>query len=122
MTPTIILKDNKPYLIVGSPGGSTIITVVLQVVLNCIDFNMNIREAIERPRFHHQWIPDSIYYEQNAISADVRAELTSMGYNFIDEDPETSVLGIAEGILIDSKQNIIYGADDPRGGGLAAGY
>ncbi len=122
MTPTIILKDNNPYLIVGSPGGSTIITVVLQVVLNCIDFNMNIREAIERPRFHHQWIPDSIYYEQNAISPDVRAELTSMGYNFIDEDPKTTVLGIAEGILIDSKQNIIYGADDPRGGGLAAGY
>ena len=58
MTPTIVLKDNKPYLIIGSPGGSTIITAVLQVILNCIDFDMNIQEAINSPRIHHQWLPD----------------------------------------------------------------
>ena len=67
MTPTIILKDAKPFIIIGSPGGSQIITTVLQVVLNCIDFDMNIREAIEAPRIHHQWMPDSFYYEQGAL-------------------------------------------------------
>ncbi len=122
MTPTIILKNDKPYLIIGSPGGSTIITVVLQVVLNCIVFDMNIREAIEKPRIHHQWIPDSIYYEPGALTDNVRTELTSMGYHFVDENADTRVLGIAEGILIDSKNKIIYGTDDPRGGGLALGY
>jgi gamma-glutamyltranspeptidase/glutathione hydrolase len=122
MTPTIILKDGKPYIILGSPGGSTIITVVLQVVLNCIDFNMNIRQAIERPRIHHQWMPDSIYYEQKALTDKVRRELSAMGYNFIDEGADQRILGIVEGIMIDNRNKMIYGADDPRGGGLAMGY
>ena len=122
MTPTIILKDGNPYLIVGSPGGSTIITVVLQVVLNCIDFDMNIKEAIDSPRFHHQWMPDSIYYEHKAITPETRKELISMGYKLVDEGVEHRILGIAEGILIDNRKGIIYGADDPRGGGLALGY
>jgi gamma-glutamyltranspeptidase/glutathione hydrolase len=122
MTPAIILQNGKPYIIAGSPGGSTIITVVLQVILNCIDFNMNIRQAVESPRFHHQWVPDSIYYERKAFTDNVRNELTQMGYNFIDEGVEQRILGIVEAIMVDQKNNIIYGADDPRGGGLAAGY
>ncbi len=122
MTPAIVLKNNEPFIIIGSPGGSTIITVVLQVILNCIDFDMNIREAIEKPRIHHQWIPDSVYYERGALTDDVKRELISMGYHFVDEGADTRVLGIAEGILIDSKNKIIYGADDYRGGGLATGY
>jgi gamma-glutamyltranspeptidase/glutathione hydrolase len=122
MTPAIILKNRDPYIIVGSPGGSTIITVVLQVILNCIDFDMNIREAIEKPRIHHQWFPDSIYYEQKALTEDVKNELIEMGYAFIDDGAELRILGIAEGILIDSYNKIIYGASDPRGGGLAVGY
>jgi gamma-glutamyltranspeptidase/glutathione hydrolase len=122
MTPTIILKDRKPYLIIGSPGGATIITTVLQVVLNCIDFDMNIQEAIEKPRIHHQWMPDSFYYEQNALSENIKNELLKMGYAFIERDLETRILGIAEGIMIDQKNKIIYGTSDPRGGGLAAGY
>jgi len=121
MTPTIILKDDKPYLIIGSPGGSTIITVVLQVILNCIDFNMNIQQAVNAPRIHHQWMPDSIVYEPKAFTDDVKNELISMGYKFVDEGAEQRILGIAEGILIDSRNKIIYGADDPRGGGLAEG-
>ena len=64
MTPTIILKDGSPYLILGSPGGSTILTVVLQVILNCIDFKMDIQEAINQPRIHHQWLPDQIDFEE----------------------------------------------------------
>jgi gamma-glutamyltranspeptidase/glutathione hydrolase len=122
MTPTIILKDGKPFIIIGSPGGSTIITVVLQVILNCIDFDMNIREAIEKPRIHHQWMPDSLYYEQKALTEDVKKELTAMGYVLVDKDADLRILGIAEGIMIDNKNKIIYGADDPRGGGLAFGY
>jgi gamma-glutamyltranspeptidase/glutathione hydrolase len=122
MTPTIILKDGKPYIIIGSPGGSTIITVVLQVILNCIDFDMNIREAIEAPRIHHQWLPDSLFYEQRALSEEVKKELAEMGYILADKDAEKLILGIAEGIMIDQKKKIIYGADDPRGGGLAVGF
>ena len=122
MTPTIILKDSKPYIIVGSPGGSQIITTVLQVVLNCIDFNMNIREAIEAPRIHHQWMPDSIYYEPGALTGVVKKELTAMGYALINDGSEFRIIGIAEGILIDQHNKIIYGASDPRGGGLASGY
>lgn len=122
MTPTIILKDDKPFIVIGSPGGSQIITTVLQVVSNCIDFDMNIREAIEAPRIHHQWMPDSIFYEKDALSPEVRNKLIDMGYHFWDDSYETRLIGIAEGIMIDQKNKIIYGASDPRGGGLAAGY
>jgi gamma-glutamyltranspeptidase/glutathione hydrolase len=124
MTPTIILQNGKPFIIIGSPGGSTIITVILQVILNCIDFDMNIREAIEKPRIHHQWLPDSLYYEQSAsggaLTPEIKQELTAMGYALVDKDAELRILGIAEGIMIDNK--IIYGASDHRGGGLAVGY
>jgi gamma-glutamyltranspeptidase/glutathione hydrolase len=126
MTPTIILKEGKPYIIIGSPGGSVIITTVLQVILNCIDFDMNIREAIESPRIHHQWMPDSLYYEQSslggALTENVKGNLTKMGYNLVNDGIELRKLGIAEGIVIDPVKGIIYGASDPRGGGLAIGY
>ena len=122
MTPTIVLKDDKPFIIIGSPGGSTIITTVLQVILNCVDFNMNIREAIEAPRIHHQWMPDSIFYEGKALSPELRSELTKMGYGFWDDGAESRKLGIAEGLMIDQNNKLIYGASDPRGGGLAVGY
>ncbi|MBE0570502.1 MAG: gamma-glutamyltransferase [Ignavibacteriaceae bacterium] len=122
MTPTIILKDGEPFIVIGSPGGSQIITTVLQVMLNCIDFDMNIREAIEAPRIHHQWMPDSIFYEMGALKEEVRKELTEMGYLFWDADIENRIIGIAEGIMIDQSNKIIYGASDSRGGGLAVGY
>ncbi|MCW8804483.1 MAG: gamma-glutamyltransferase [Ignavibacteriaceae bacterium] len=122
MTPTIILKDGEPFIVIGSPGGSTIITVVLQVILNCIDFDMNIREAIEAPRIHHQWLPDSLFYEQQALKEEEKKELAEMGYVLADKDAERLILGIAEGIMVDTRNKVIYGADDPRGGGLAVGY
>jgi gamma-glutamyltranspeptidase/glutathione hydrolase len=122
MTPTIILKDCKPIIIVGSPGGSVIITTVLQVILNCIDFDMNIREAIEAPRIHHQWMPDSLYYEKGALTDVVKKELIQMGYNLVNDGADFRILGIAEGIMIDPINGIIYGASDPRGGGMAVGY
>lgn len=118
MTPTIILKDNKPYIIIGSPGGSTIITVVLQVVMNCIDFGMNIQQAIDAPRIHHQWSPERIDYEKNALSAKIKEKLIKMGHKI----GEQTVLGMAEGIMVNSHNQIIYGASDSRGPGLAEGY
>jgi len=132
MTPTIIFqpkvdepeaqKDGEPYIIIGSPGGAKIITAVLQVILNCIDFDMNISEAVEKPRIHHQLLPDSIYYEQKALREEVKKELVAMGYSFIDDGSKLRIIGITEGIMIDQENKIIYGGSDPRGGGLAVGY
>jgi len=122
MTPTIVLKDGKPFLVIGSPGGSTIITTVMQVILNCIDFNMNIQEAIDMPRIHNQWLPDQIFYEKYAINLDTAEKLKSMGYKLADIRKSFRIIGIAEGIMIDNTNNLIYGASDPRGGGSAEGY
>ena len=122
MTPTIVLKDDKPYMVIGSPGGSTIITVVLQVIINCIDFKMNIQEAIDMPRIHHQWLPDSLYFEKYALTNDVKINLKKMGYNMRANGESYKILGMAEGILIDAKNNIIFGAADPRASGSAEGY
>jgi gamma-glutamyltranspeptidase / glutathione hydrolase len=118
MTPTIILKEDKPLLILGSPGGSTIITVVLQVIMNIIDFEMNLSQAIRANRIHHQWFPDQIDYEKLGLTLDVRNNLREMGYQIGNERS----LGLVEGILIDSVNNIIYGVSDPRGNGSAEGY
>ncbi|MGE5437923.1 MAG: gamma-glutamyltransferase [Syntrophothermus sp.] len=118
MTPTIVLKNNKPYLIVGSPGGSTIITAVLQTIMNVIDFDMDIQEAIDAPRFHHQWFPNHITYERYSLSKDTRDVLESYGQKIGD----ITELGRVEGIMIDKDNNLIYGATDPRGNGSAEGY
>ncbi len=119
MTPTIVLdKENRPYLVVGSPGGSTIITTVMQILLNVIEFKMDIQEAISQPRFHHQWKPERIDYEKYGMTNDVKNALISKGH-FIGKQ---RMLGRAEGILVDYKNNIIWGASDPRGYGKAVGY
>jgi gamma-glutamyltranspeptidase/glutathione hydrolase len=122
MTPTIILKNDKPYLILGSPGGSTIITVVLQVILNCIEFGMNIQEAVNAPRIHHQWLPDIIYHEQFSINNDTFSVLENIGYKFKDRNSTFRVLGSAQAIMIDQESGSIYGAADPRRSGTAIGY
>ncbi len=119
MTPTIVLNsNNKPYIVVGAPGGSTIITTVMQIILNVIDFDMDIQEAINRPRFHHQWKPEQIDYEHLGMTDDVKKNLINKGH-FIGRE---RTLGRAEGIIIDYKNNIIWGASDPRGYGKAVGY
>jgi gamma-glutamyltranspeptidase/glutathione hydrolase len=118
MSPTILLKDDKPYLIIGSPGGSTISTVVLQVLMNVVDFRMDIQQAIDMPRIHHQWLPDKIDYEKFGLPADVISALKLMGHIIGEE----RILGRVEGILADYNQNIFYGATDPRGYGAAIGY
>lgn len=122
MTPTIVLKDEMPFLIIGSPGGSRIITNVLQVILNCINFDMNLEDAIDFPRIHHQWLPDKIFTERFALSDDVMQKLVEMGYHFEDANLRFTILGLAEGILFDSQNKIMYGVSDKRGSGSAIGY
>lgn len=122
MTPTIVLKNGQPFMVIGSPGGSRIITTVLQVILNCLEFDMNITDAINAARIHHQWLPDKIYYEQYALSQDVMNNLKEMGYQFEDANSRFTILGLAEGILVDQNKKIIYGAADKRGAGSAIGY
>lgn len=116
MTPTIILKDGEPFLVTGSPGGSLIITTVLQIITNVIDFGMNISEATNAPRVHHQWLPDKLRIERG-ISGDTLRILTDRGYT-IDTG---NTMGSAQSIM--KKGEFIYGASDPRRpGGLAEGY
>ena len=122
MTPTIVLKDDKPFIVICSPGGSRIITTVLQVIMNCIDFGMNIAEAISAPRIHHQWMPDEIFYEKFSFPKDVRNNLQKMGYKFEDANQKFTILGLAEGIMIDNDNHIIWGTSDPRGSGAAVGF
>lgn len=119
MTPTIVLKDGAPFMVIGTPGGTTIITTVMQVICNVIDFGMNIRQAIDAPRIHHQWIPDTVYYEKRGLSMDTVEKLHVMGHT-LSEREGTS--GLAEGIIIDTIHGILYGAADPRGYGTASGY
>lgn len=119
MTPTIILKDGKPFMVIGTPGGTTIITTVMQVICNVIDFGMNIQEAIDAPRIHQQWSPDSTYYEKRGLSFDTVEKLKAMGQTMIER---RGTSGLAEGIIIDAEKGIYYGASDPRGYGAAVGY
>ncbi|CUT05334.1 gamma-glutamyltransferase, partial [Candidatus Kryptobacter tengchongensis] len=118
MTPTIVLKNGKPFLVLGSPGGSTIITSVLQVILNIIDFEMNIQEAVDAPRVHHQWYPDEVYYEKRGLPLDVIENLKKRGHKLVERH---GFQGEVQAILID-ENGIKYGAADPRGYGFAMGY
>lgn len=117
MTPTIILKDGKPFLVLGAPGGPTIISAVLQVVLNMVDFGMNVQDAVDFPRIHHQWKPDKLFFERG-ISPDTIAILKRMGYTVDESHPV--VLARVEAIAI--QNGWLQGAHDPRGPGKAAGY
>jgi gamma-glutamyltranspeptidase / glutathione hydrolase len=119
MTPTIVLRDGKVAFAIGSPGGPTIINTVLQVVLNVIDFGMDIQQAISEPRFHHQWMPDEIYSEQLEFNADTRAALEKMGHVFRNKLED---LGDAQGVAVDSRTGMRQGGSDPRLGGVAVGY
>ena len=117
MTPTIILKDGKLFMVVGAPGGSRIITGVMQVILNVVDFGMNAQEAVDFPRFHHQWKPDKLELEKG-VSPDTAALLRAMGYD-VKQDASVSVARV-EAIVIDA--GWLQGGTDGRGNGKAAGY
>jgi gamma-glutamyltranspeptidase/glutathione hydrolase len=99
MSPTIIAKDGKPFMVIGSPGGSRIITITLETIVNIIDHGMDIQEAIDAPRIHHQWLPDKVYVEPHGLSPDTLKLLSGMGYQ-IDVADEGKVWGQAAGILV----------------------
>ncbi len=121
MTPTIVLrKDGSLWFTVGSPGGPTIINTVFCIITNVIDYEMNIQQAIDFPRIHHQWLPDELVSEPFGLSGDTLRALSSRGHKF----PEKKrYLGDAEGIMIEEKTGMRLGATDPRrSDGLAVGY
>jgi gamma-glutamyltranspeptidase / glutathione hydrolase len=127
MSPTIMTKDGKPVFVVGTPGGSRIITVVLHTILNVVDYGMNVQEAVDAPRFHQQWLPDVTNVETFALSPDTRKILTDMGHNLGVPQPANHVAAIIVGApSLGGKpvgKNRYYGANDPRRNtGLALGY
>lgn len=121
-TPTIAARDGKLAFVVGTPGGTTIPNTVLQVVLNLIDHGMNIQEAIDAPRIHHQWLPDLVRYERLGMAADVLRALEGRGHKLIPPQ-EAGRIGMAHGIAIEPDTGIRLGASDSRSpDGRAAGY
>ncbi|WFP62917.1 gamma-glutamyltransferase [Mesorhizobium sp. WSM4904] len=100
MSPTIVTKDGKPFMVIGSPGGSRIITITLEAIVNVIDHGMNIQEAIDAPRIHHQWLPDTVYVEPFGLSPDTERLLAGMGYHL---DLSDQTWGQAAGILVGGK-------------------
>ncbi len=116
MSPTIVLKDGKPFLVTGSPGGSRIITTTLQLIMNVIDHGMNLAEATYAPRIHHQWLPDELRAERG-LSPDTIGLLEQMGHQVVVKEP----MGSTQSIMI--TEDGFYGSSDPRTpGGLTAGY
>ncbi len=120
MTPTFVLrKDGSLWFTVGSPGGPTIINTVLDVITNVIDYGMNIQQAIDAPRIHHQWLPDELVFEPYGLSGDTQNALLARGHKFA----KPRYLGDAEGIMVEEKTGMRLGATDPRrSDGLAVGY
>lgn len=102
MSPTIVTKDGKPFMVIGSPGGSRIITITLEAILNVVDFGMDISQAVNAPRIHHQWQPDTVYLEPFALSPDTEKALAEMGYKLAGGNG-APVWGQAAGILVGGK-------------------
>ncbi|MFN2480005.1 MAG: gamma-glutamyltransferase [Pyrinomonadaceae bacterium] len=120
MTPTFVLnKNGSLWFAVGSPGGPTIINTVLQVIVNIVDHDMDIQEAIDAPRIHHQWLPDEIVYEPRGLSADTQSALVSRGHKLV---TRPRYMGDAEGIMIEPKTGVRLGASDSRSEGVPVGY
>ena len=127
MSPTIVSRDGRPVMVIGTPGGSRIITVVVHCILNVVDYGMNIQEAIDAPRFHQQWLPETTNVDTFALSPDTRKILLDMGHKFGDPQPAGHAAGILVGApSLNGKprgKDRFYGANDPRRGtGFALGY
>jgi gamma-glutamyltranspeptidase/glutathione hydrolase len=140
MSPTIITKNDRTFMVLGTPGGSRIITTAVELILDVVDYGMTIQEAVNSPRIHHQWLPDEIFVEPFAISPDTGNILVQMGYKITQQSP----WGAAEAILIgpqktsatgepssgndamaggNTEPGMLYGAnDDRRPSGAAIGY
>lgn len=120
MTPTFVLrKDGTLWFALGSPGGPTIINTVLQTILNVVDFDMNLQQAVDAPRIHHQWLPDEIVYEPLGLSPDTMNELKRRGHKF---NAAPRNMGDVQAIMIEEKTGMLLGASDGRQEGVAVGY
>jgi len=117
MTPTILEKDGKLYMVVGSPGGSTIITTVFQTILNVTEFDQTMQQAVAAKRFHSQWLPDSVFFEAGALDTNTRQLLQQKGYRFAPSPP----IGLVDAIQI-TKDGYLDGGADPRGDDTMAGW
>jgi gamma-glutamyltranspeptidase/glutathione hydrolase len=123
MAPTIVTKDGKVFLVVGSPGGSRIITTTLETAINIIDFGMAPQEAVDAPRVHHQWLPDEVYYEPFGISPDTLKLLTAMGHKMVEQTPwgATELIEVGlPGLAADASSN--SGNDSAVSGKVRVGY
>ena len=118
MTPTIVLKDGRVLLVTGSPGGPRIINTVFQIILNVIDHGLNVQEAVDAPRFHHQWLPDVLLFERHGLVRDVGEALRAKGHTLA----ERTSMGDAHTIYVDPGTGMRLGAGDPRQEGSAVGY
>ena len=118
MSPTIVLEDGRVRLVAGTPGGPTIINTVFQVVMNVIDHEMNVQEAVDAPRVHHQWMPDLLRFEPRGLVRDVKQALEAKGHKLEVRRP----IGDAQAIFVDPETKIRPGGADPRRGGMALGY
>ncbi len=118
MTPTFVLRDDKLFMVLGSPGGPTIINTVLQTIVNVIDFGMTIQEAVDAPRIYHQWMPDRLVMERTGFADDVVEALRARGHKVA----VRGTIGDCQAILIDPQTGVRLGAADPRLDGKAIGY
>ena len=119
MTPAILAQDGRLLMVTGSPGGRSIINTVLQTILNVVDFGMNVQEAVDAPRVHHQWLPDQLAYERFGVSPDTLKVLAERGHTLL----EIGRQGVAEAIVYDAKQDVLEGGSDRRApDGAAVGH
>jgi gamma-glutamyltranspeptidase/glutathione hydrolase len=119
MTPTIVMKDGKPFMLTGSPGSATIISTTMESIVNVVDFGMNLQQSIDAPRLHHQWYPEVVYIEPGLLTPQVQQRLEAMGHKF----KIRKGIGADEAIMINPENGLLEGANDPRRpAGLAAGY